>query len=149
MQQKNHMPKRKTLIKHPRRARLILLVNAALLFFLALAFGREYVGNLQIRREIAELERQQQTLQGENLAAIDLIDQLSSEYYLERQAREKQGLARPGETLIIVKEDLAQPRGTSAVENMEAPQVSNPQAWFYYFFVKERYQELQSYAEGN
>ncbi len=127
---------------------MILLANALLLFFLLLAFGREYARNIQVNQEIAALERQKASLESQNLETLDLIEELSSEYYLEKQAREKHGLARAGETLILVKDDLFSPRDGDEGAEVLIENVSNPEAWFYFFFMHDRFEELRIYAES-
>ncbi len=139
---------RKRLINSPKKLRIIILVNVVLLCVLALAFGREYIGNIQIQREIAALEQEKLDLESLHLETAALIGELSSEYYLEKQAREKHGLAKDGETLILVKDDLAQPRTVHEVNGDQDTNVSNPLRWFYYFFSREQFDVLNQYAEN-
>ena len=120
----------------------IFLVNIVVLGFLALGFGREYLRNLEIERNIRMLEEQNDELAHEQLQALAVIESLSSEYYLEGEARKKHGMAKPGEELIIVDEAALQADRETAVA--AAAQVGNATRWFYYFFDPEQFQELQS-----
>lgn len=120
----------------------IFLVNVVVLGFLALGFGREYLRNLEIERSIRMLEEQNDDLAHEQLQALAVIESLSSEYYLEGEARKKHGMARTGEELIIVNEAVLQEDRTAAVA--AAAEVGNATRWFYYFFDHTRFQELQS-----
>jgi len=115
------------------------------LSFLAIAFGREYIGNLQIEHEILSLEAQQEALEGEGLEMLALIDQFSSEDYLEREARTKYGLGKKGETLVIVQEEEQVEDGGGEAEQIAA--LSNPERWYLYFFSPEAFHDLTGYAE--
>lgn len=117
---------------------LIIFVNIVLLFLLVLAFGREYVSNLQIEREIARLEERREALRADQADRLRMIQELSSEYYLERQAREKHGLANDGERLIIIKSDEDSLRIGIDVPEEESEPMSNLETWFYYFFDSSR-----------
>ncbi|MDP2631441.1 MAG: septum formation initiator family protein [Candidatus Uhrbacteria bacterium] len=128
--------------------KLFVVLNVVILFFLILAFGREYVGNMQVEWEIASLEAEQTSLENEQLDTMNLINQLSSEYYLENEARIKHGLGREGETLVLI-EDLEYvdevPAGQDDFLDTLAPGgVGNPARWFYYFFNKSTFDELKS-----
>ena len=80
----------------------IFLVNVAVLAFLVLGFGREYLRNVEIERSIADLNAQNDALQGKQLESLSVIEQLSSEYYLEGEARRKHGLAKEGRNLPLL-----------------------------------------------
>lgn len=124
----------KKLGKNGKKITWIVLANMIILFFLILAFGREYVSNIQVEREIAKLEERREVLQANQAERLRMIQELSSEYYLERQAREKHGLAREGEQLIIVKDENEISRiGIETPEEVEI-ELSNLETWFYFFF---------------
>lgn len=135
------MRKQRSLIKSPGKLGLFMVVNVAMLFFLIIAFGREYVGNLQIEREIASLEAERERLESQQLDTLDLINELSSEYALEREARTKFGMGEQGETLIVVQDAPITEFDAPASE--EPIPVGNPVRWFYYFFDKESFEELK------
>ena len=121
-----------------RKVKLFLALNVVVLFFLVLAFGREYVGNLQIQREIEQLEAQRMELEDEQLNTLALIGQLSSEYYLETEARTKHGLAKDGETLIVVQDGATRSGDVLGESDERLDFVPNYQRWFFYFFDKDR-----------
>lgn len=121
----------------------IFLVNIVVLCFLTLGFGREYLRNLEIERNIRQLEEEHATLEGEQLAALSVISSLSSEYYLEGEARKKRGLAKPGEQLVLV-DDTAAAASAADDASAAAAAVGNPARWFYYFFDHKRFEELRA-----
>lgn len=118
----------------------IFLVNVVVLAFLILGFGREYLRNMEIERSIADLNAQNAELEGKKLESLSVIEQLSSEYYLEGEARKKHGLAKPGEELSIVDGGAT----TDAVreETDDVTVASNMLRWWKYFFDPAAFQEL-------
>lgn len=134
-------PRKKSVSK----AGLFLLVNVVVFFFLIVAFGREYVGNIQVEREIQQLEAEKSRLEQDKLNTLNLIEDLSSEEYLEREARTKHGLAEPGETLVVIQDPDENITGIDAsLFEDEAPPVPNAKRWFYYFFDREAYSDLKT-----
>lgn len=122
---------------------VVLGINLVLLAFLFIGFGREYLRNLEIDREIAALEAEKQSLESQRLESLALIRDLSSEYYLEKEAREKRGLGNPGEKMIIVDtSEVVEPEpevlGVATDES-----ISNPTRWWYYFFDPARFEQMK------
>ncbi|MBU1126056.1 septum formation initiator family protein [Patescibacteria group bacterium] len=123
----------------------IVLANVVILFFLIIGFGREYVSNIQIEREIRERDTERITLLDEQAETLRLIEQLSSEYYLEKEARLKHGLGRDGETVIIVQDGETSGYGLDQLSTDDGDQIEvieNPTKWFYYFFDKSAFSAL-------
>lgn len=120
------------------------MINVAVLILLIFAFGREYVGNLQIEQEIAMQEAEREDLKQEELATLSLIQQLSSEYFLETEGRTKQGLGKEGEQLVIITgvEEEVSEESAGFFEAYTEGGISNPMRWFYYFFRPDVFSEL-------
>jgi cell division protein FtsB len=125
---------------HGARWPWFLIANLALLVFFIVAFGREYIGNMQVEQEISRLEQQASELTDDKVKTLDLVKQLSSSYYLEQEARTKEGLAKPGETRIV----LTEPVTTVSIQDsgVDPSTISNPMRWFNYFFDRAAYDEL-------
>lgn len=119
-----------------------MIANLALLLFFVIAFGREYIGNRQVEREIARLEQEESHLTDERVKTLDLVKRLSSSYYLEQEARTKEGLVKPGEKRIVLTDPSSQD-GTQ-IDSSDLAAVSNPMRWFAYFFDCELYDRLAS-----
>lgn len=117
--------------------RLFLVVNVIVVLLLAMSFGREFVRSASIRKEIETLEAQKAQLEEQN-ASLELYeDYLSTESFLEKEAREKFGLQRPGETQVFVGEGVD---GFDVAEaSAEQESASNWQYWLWYFFDPETY----------
>ncbi len=117
---------------------LVVFVNLIILGFLFIGFGREYWRNMEIEREIAALQAENERLAGQKLASLALISDLSSEYYLESEARTKRGMGEPGEELIIVELPEATVSDDDKLSVATDASISNPARWWYYFFNRIR-----------
>lgn len=114
------------------------IVGALLL--LAFAFVREYVRNSDIATELARMQAENEALNAQHFASLQLLSQLSTETAVEGEARSKLNLAEEGETMYVVQDgDFSSPssENTFSVETDVAydPALSNPAKWFYYFFA--------------
>lgn len=116
------------------RIKLIVAVNLLLIFLFALAFGREYVSTIQVRREIAKLEAERDALRGENAETVELIRNLSTELYLEEQARLKYNLVEPGENVYIFKDGQDDARLGIETEFNTEEETTPAEDWFRFFF---------------
>ncbi|PIQ67618.1 hypothetical protein COY25_03955 [Candidatus Uhrbacteria bacterium CG_4_10_14_0_2_um_filter_41_7] len=134
------MSKKKPLIKKQNKIKIFILLNIVVIFFLALTFGKEYVGNSQIEHEIAQMEQERAMLEQDRLNTLGLIDTLSSEDYLEKEGRLKYGLSKEGETLIVVQDKSGDFRAMQNIPEETESFVSNPKRWFYYFFDKQKFE---------
>ena len=86
------------------RHRLFLIFNVVLFLFLAFSFGREYVRNRQIQATILQLESQARELEARNVEIARINAELESESFLEREARLRLGLVKPGERVVVVSD---------------------------------------------
>jgi cell division protein FtsB len=121
---------------------LIVGVNVIVLAFLLFGFGREYLRNLEIERDIASLQSENERLVGQKLTSLSLISDLSSEYYLESEARTKRSMGEPGEQLIVVDlPETTQPTGEVLGAATDLG-ISNPTRWWYYFFNRSRFESM-------
>jgi len=127
------------------RKSVFMLATMVVAIIFVVGFGREYLREREIATQIASLEAENSRLDGKKLEFLDLIDKLSSQYYLEGQARTKEGLAKPGETLLVV--DAGQSATTvtagkvlGATDSLEG--VNNPTRWFYYFFDRSKFDAI-------
>jgi|GEM_PF-2061014 cell division protein FtsB len=124
----------------------VIISTIALVFFL-FAFGREYISNIQIQNEIEQLVELKDQQEQTRLETMDLISQLSSEYYLEQEGRIKQGLGRDGEVVVIIQDDINS-AGTDDDFSTKDSKISNVIYWFYYFFSREEFMAIVPY-EGD
>ena len=83
-------------------------------------------------------------LEQDQLETLSLIEELSSEYYLEQEARSKHGLGREGETLVVIQSDSEtdESSATTPEEEAEMAAVGNWVRWYYYFFNQAALSDL-------
>lgn len=129
--------------------RLLFVVNAVILVMLGLSFGREWMRNREIRQEIARLEAQAAALGTRNLEIADLNTAFRTESFIEREARLKLGMKKPGESVVVIQNGSQtvaaasvggeeartanDPRTLLAME-ADVPELANPSKWWHYFF---------------
>jgi len=105
------------------------------IFVLALiAFGREGYRNFEISREIKSLEKKIKELKLGNEELSKIEEFFHSREFLEKEARLKLNLIKPGEKVIIVKEQ--EPAEKPEQKEDIAKEISNIQRWWEYFFEK-------------
>ncbi len=135
--------------------RVFLVVNVLVLFLLALSFGKEFARNYTIQREINALQSQADALSARNIEIQQLTQAIQTESFIEREARLKLGLSKPGERVVVIDdgEALTGVSGTPITEEVttavsassdvvEIPEVANPLKWWYYFFDHYRFDDL-------
>lgn len=120
-----------------------ILYSKSFIFFLLIvlilaiiAFGRESYRNFGINQEIKNLEEKIEQLKASNEELIGLEEYFQSEEFLEKEARLKLNLTKPGEKLIIIKqieEDLEEFEQKQGL----AKEISNIQKWWQYFFEEK------------
>lgn len=105
------------------------------LILVIIVLGKESYQYFRISQEIKSLEKSIEELEKENEELARMEKYFNSEDFLEKQARLKLNLAKPGERVIIIKtpEDLEQ---EVEQEQTIAKEISNIQKWFEYFLGK-------------
>lgn len=138
------------------RTRWFYIVNFVLIILVGVSFGREVVHSRDISIRIATLKKQQQELQAEHLAITDLKDAVQTETFVEGEARLKLGLKKPGENLVILKDQKTATKSpsrtpadggktdTDTPDVISEKQLANSTKWWYYFFNKQAYRDAQS-----
>ena len=92
--------------------------------------------NRSIDADIARLQGRAQTLETRNVELVELLKRFETSGFLEREARLKLNLQKPGETVVVVE------RGNAASSSVEiAPRrthIGNAERWWRYFFDPAR-----------
>jgi len=139
--------------------RFLFVVNLMIVLFLSLSLGKEVVRNKSIQSEIESLEVQVLSLADENSQISELQSALQSESYIEREARLKLGMKKPGEMVVVIQDadssstqgtimvDSTDPLGYVLVEDVDINELANTSKWWYYFFDKSAFTTLQSYEQ--
>jgi cell division protein FtsB len=138
------------------RTRWFLMVNLLLILFVIFSFAREIIHSRDIAAQIETLQKQSKELEVQHFAIADLKNAVQTESFVEREARLKLGLKKPGESLIILKNEQKQQVTTSSGKSgdpqsaalttdalaAEKP-LANSTKWWYYFFNKQAYREAE------
>lgn len=141
------------------------IVNLLLIVVVAVSFTREIVHSHDIAVQIQMLQNQSKDLQTQHLAIADLKNAVQTETYVESEARLKLGLKKPGESLIILKNEggsglqtdtnhfltsslsgkgQTEQTGVDNQTGLAQKPLANSTKWWYYFFNKQVYREASS-----
>lgn len=93
----------------------------ALLFLVILVFSflRNLTKSLQIQRRIQEEERKVEALKQENERLKRERERVTSEVYIEKQIRDKLGLAKEGEYVVVLPDEETLKRLAPKIEQEE------------------------------
>jgi len=72
-----------------------------LLGFIFYSFGGQVIEIYNVQHEVKQLQKQMDDLRVKNTDLRKQIEQLNSDAFIEREAREKLGLVKPGEKIIL------------------------------------------------
>ena len=115
------------------------LVLAGIVFILILvSLGREVGRNRNIAKQIAALEKQARELEGRNTELLEIQDKLKDPEFVEREARTRFGLQKPGESVVVVRV----PSSSNEKPATVLLRLSNVRAWWLYFFSHDEYKNL-------
>lgn len=112
-----------------------LIVNGAVFALVAWGLSGEFLRNRDMQGEIQRLEAEAEDLEDKNAELAETSARASSRGVLEREARTKLNLRKPGEEVVVVSPGPGRP------EEMPSPEAakddgprSNPERWWRYFF---------------
>ena len=147
---------KKSFIRRVLELRMFLVVNLLILFFLSLSFGREFLRDYQIQREINNLRTDAESIEARNFEITDYNAELQTQAYLEEEARLRLGLGEPGENLVIimdqdgqsvVESEISSEQLTTQNSQLITLDASNPERWYYYFFDHEKFINIKVYGQ--
>lgn len=101
------------------RSKLPLLVAVFLLSYMAFSFVSQFSRLSGMQRDVQDIQQQVQELQQKNAALREELHMVQSDAYVEKTAREKLGLVKPGETRVVPV-----PPGTQ-LKQVQAPTKDN------------------------
>ena len=97
------------------RSRLPAIVLSLLLAYLVISFGSQFSKLSVMQRDVQSIQLQVQDMQQNNAVLREELRLAQSDAYIEKIAREKIGLVKPGETRVVTVSS-----GTEAVK-VQAP----------------------------
>lgn len=110
--------KRRSLKFNLKGPSVILLILLGFIFY---SFGGQVVEMYNVQKELKNIQVQMDDLRAKNADLRKQVEQLNSAAYIEREAREKLGLVKPGEKVILeakpgAKERILPKPGTNSEE---------------------------------
>lgn len=114
--------------------RAALAANLALAAFVAWGFSGEYARNRALQQDIVRLQQESVDLAERNRLLASSATAFASPDTVEREARLKLGLQKPGENVVVVEASIRRERrdGGGAAPVLERE--SNAAKWWEYFF---------------
>ncbi|WP_418791345.1 FtsB family cell division protein [Phosphitispora sp. TUW77] len=94
-------PKRKKLRYKLKGPSVIVLILLGMIFY---SFGGQMVKMYNVQSEITNIQEEMDQIKANNELLKQQLEQLNSKTYIEREAREKLGLVKPGEKIILEAE---------------------------------------------
>jgi len=118
------------------RSKSVLVIEILVILFLAYAVTKEIVRRRSVQSEIGRLELQIDQLEKQNIRLADVLKDMTTDNYAEKEARKKLDLQRPGETVILLPNlDTNELVVTQNSESeTHSPQSTNPEKWWTFFF---------------
>lgn len=110
------------------------IIGSLSALFVSAGFARELYNNYQVDREIANLQAKAKALETQKISISELKDELSSQDFLEGEARLKMGLKKPGETAIIIPESSEPVPVTVPTPLPSVSEEHTVRDWFAHFF---------------
>jgi cell division protein DivIC len=97
---------RRKQFKRPRKRwritpRFLLFLLSLILIWIGVGFANRYLHIVLLQGKIVRVEREITAIKSRNEAIREQIEEMQSDAYIEKVAREKLGLIRPGETVYI------------------------------------------------
>lgn len=136
---------RQSLWSRARSSKLTLAIGIILVLFAFVSFGRELYNRIQVNQEISRLEQQVRELESRKTRLTNLIEYFESPLFQEQEAREKLGLAKPGESVVVVPTTNTSPTASaSGTDETTGSEIANPKKWWQYFFDQQPQQEKES-----
>jgi len=120
-------------------SKIFLFLVALILIVLVINLFRESYRKYQLAKEIDNLESEIERLEGKNQHLADMMGYFNEESYLEKEARLKLNLKKPGEKVVVLFEgsENAEERLEEARESQTdtSDQTANYWKWWEYFFA--------------
>ncbi len=125
-----------------------LILELVLFSFIAVSLAQEFIKRSEVNKEIQKIQLDLAKYQGENQKIKTMIEFTKSESFFEEEARQRLGLAKPGEKVIILVHNdskgnlVGETQGAneagdsiSRVPGVEIPTTyKNVVNWWNYFF---------------
>lgn len=119
------------------RPKIILSIAGIVLVFILVSLAQELNRRWQYQREVEQLKQEVYKSEQQLTKLANLNTYFKTEEYKERLAREKLNYRAPGEKVILIPQDTAEPSSAKASEGRPAPAASIARRWWNAFFDPE------------
>lgn len=117
------------------KSKVFFLLEIALVIVTTIGLLQIVKKKKNIESEIAALEMQRDQAERENRELEHREQDISSDSYIELEAKRKLGYRKEGETVVVFYEEgMPESEGKSEVTAAPRESVSNPLQWLRYFF---------------
>lgn len=127
----------KHFIKRLLSSKVFLFLVALILIWLVISVVRESYRKYQLTQEINQLKSEIERLEGSNQDLANLLEYFQQESFLEKEARLKLNLKKPGEKVVIVprsEEEGIEIEPIKRTEEEIKKEKPNWLKWWKYFF---------------
>lgn len=100
--------------------------------YLIIGLSRDIVRLLKVADSLKLAEQKVKQLEGERSRLLEKKQYYSSPEFIEKEAREKLGMAKPGEAIVLLPTNLPQVLGRQ--EPKAEPEIPNWWKWWNLFF---------------
>jgi len=139
------MNRRKNFNKIFFNQKFLTLLGLAVIILISFPFTKNTLKQYRINKEISEFKKEIFDLQNKNIDLKNFVSYLESDQFVEEQARLNLGLKKPGEEVLVVKNEIgeASVRTSSSSPIFNIPGYekmnselndSNFKKWLDYFF---------------
>lgn len=97
----------------------VLLAGALFVIF---SMGRNVLNLLEKGKAIDEARVRVEELKGEEKALLETKERIGTDQFIEREAREKLGLAKPGETVVVLPDEEVLQKLAPRIEEETLPE---------------------------
>ncbi|MDD5072034.1 MAG: septum formation initiator family protein [Patescibacteria group bacterium] len=120
--------------------KFLALVGLGLVIFISFPLAKNVSKRYHLNREIKELGEEIADFESKNKDLKQLITYLESEQFVEEKARLNLGLKKPGEGVVIIKDDISTTTAISPgpKDKGGAGDLSNLRRWWNHFFEKKK-----------
>lgn len=116
----SRQPKRKKVRFKLKGPAVIMLILLGFIFY---SFGGQMVEMYNVQHELTNIQAQIDEFRVKNADLRKQVEQLNSDAYIEREAREKLGLVKPGEKIILEAKPGA--KGSTIPKASKKPNLNN------------------------
>lgn len=114
----------------------MLAVGALAIFVVGSGLIQLVLRRRAVDDDIARLEAEARQLEGKNSDMLTLIQRFQTSGFLEREARLKLNMQKPGETVVVIERTV--PAAASTTVRAVAVRDANWKRWWWYFFDRTR-----------